>query len=79
MLMAIRSMHKGWMIHREEHLNGVPPIHFRYLDHVDIRYVLEIRTWESLVGLRGALPVPAHPKVDWSDRLERNPPFDTKR
>ena len=32
------------MIHRQEHLKGVPPIHFRFLDPVHIRYVMSIST-----------------------------------
>jgi hypothetical protein len=32
-------------------LNGVPPIHFRYLDHVDIRYAMSISTEaDQMVG-----------------------------
>lgn len=51
MLMAIRFIHQGWMIHQQEHLNGVPPIHFRYLDLVHIRYVMSISTEvDEMVG-----------------------------
>ena len=39
------------MIHQQEHLNSVPPIHFRYLDHVHIRYVMSISTEvDEMVG-----------------------------
>ncbi|KAJ6294555.1 hypothetical protein OIU76_022605 [Salix suchowensis] len=72
MLMAIRFIHQGWMIHRQEHLNGVPPIHFRYLDHVHIRYVTSISTEADemagsltpcrfLVIIRGLLHLPTIP------------------
>jgi len=70
--LLFRSTHQGWMIHRQEHLNGVPPIHFRYLDHVHVRYVMSISTeadqmvgsltpWRFLVIIRGLLLLPTIP------------------